>query len=350
MLMQRTMNFPQGAWKTAGAGGRRSAILLVLFSISALSAPAQDLKTQPTPFSVWLDFQKLATPGAARSSFPIWLESFQSQSKKSFDGKVAKTTFRLRFRKLGALNEELLLRIFFDDQVAAHPAVAAWSELGEQLFASKPLGDGLGLPTSESLAIPMRGVDYIDIETPGDGANVTGAFLTSLQTALVKHAVDFDAPAPLADPFQNPPATQTGDDVFLFGRVKATLAAEPVKLSPADAPAVTFDFELDAQPEIAVVSFEILNVDVTAPPLVSVNDHALGASAPLMPDLADPAYQPSVRPMDADVRFHYAGWLKCQKAIPGSALRSGSNQLVIQLNGRSASVAIRAIEVQIKQP
>ena len=109
MLMQRAMNFPQGAWKIAGA--RRCVILFLLFSIFAHSVPAQDLKTQPTPFSVWLDFQKLAAPGAARSSFPIWLESFQSQSKKSFDGKVASTTFRLRFRKLGALNEELLLRI-----------------------------------------------------------------------------------------------------------------------------------------------------------------------------------------------------------------------------------------------
>ncbi len=311
---------------------------------------AQELKTQPTPFTAWLDFQKLAVPGAARPPFPIWLESFQLQQKKTYDGKISKTTFRLRFRKLGDLNQEMLLRIFFDDRANAHPGVTAWTELGQQLFASKPLGAGLGLPTSDSLLVPMRGVDYIDIETPGDGGNVTGAFLSSLQTATVKHAVDFDEPAPFADPFQNEAAAQLGEDAFLFDRVKATLAAEAMKLTPDEEPAVAFDFMLDAQPDIALVTFEILNADVTAPPEIIANEHALGAATPILPDLADPAYRSSIRPLDPDVRVRYAGWLKCQKAIPTSALRAGENRLVIQLDGRSAAVAIRAVEMQLRRP
>ena len=320
---------------------------VIVFVVDALCA--QELKTQPTPFSVTLDFQKLAAPNATRPPFPIWLESFQVQQKKSYEGKITKTTFRIRTRRLGGLNSEMLLRLFFNDTPAAHPAISAWSELGEQLFASKPLGGGLDLPTSESLTIPMQNVDYVDIVTPGDGANVTGAFLSSLQTAPVKYAVDFDAPAMLDDPFENEPAAQPGDDTFLFGRVKATLSADPVKLTP-DAPGVTFEFDLDALPDVAVLSFEILNADVTAPLQISANDHALGGATPILPDLADPAYSSTVHSLDPDVRVRYAGWLKCQKAVPTSALRAGTNRLVIQLDSRSAAVAIRAVEVQLKQP
>src|SRR5207249_1197537 len=161
-----------------------------------------------------------------------WLESVH-QNSKSDHGRATQTTFRLRIRKLAGLNDELMLRLFFDDKQNLNPVVTAWNEIGEQLAASKPLGDGVGLPNSESLAISMSGVDYLDIDTPGDGTNVRGAFLTSLKTSDTKYALDFEPPAEVFDPFQNaPPAQPATDDAYLFGRVKAVLDNTAITLPP----------------------------------------------------------------------------------------------------------------------
>ena len=48
------------------------------------------------------------------------------------------------------------------------------------------------------------------------------------------------------------------------------------------------------------------------------------------------------------MRFRYAGWLRAQKLIPGSALQAGQNTVVIQLHKESGPVAIRAVELQLK--
>ena len=52
--------------------------------------------------------------------------------------------------------------------------------------------------------------------------------------------------------------------------------------------------------------------------------------------------------MRADLTFHYGGWLKCQKIIPGSELRAGANSFTISTAPHTDAVAIRAIEMQLK--
>ena len=194
----------------------------------------------------------------------------------------------------------------------------------------------------------MRDVDYLEIESPGDGSNLRGAFVTTLKEVSTHQALDFSAPSDIEDPFENlAPARSEREDAYLYGRVKATLEAGPVKLGPTD-PAVTFEFELDARPLMAVVAFEILDVDPVYPPEITVNQRPLGAVALHVPDLADPGYEGTVRPLDPDMRFRYAGWLRCQKVIYGTALAAGLNKLVLQLNSHSGPVAIRAVEIQLK--
>jgi len=131
--------------------------------------------------------------------------------------------------------------------------------------------------------------------------------------------------------------------------VKATLDdSAPVLLSSTDGTSCAIGFNLASQPLVAVLTFEILNPDINIPPQVILNNRPLGAAALLLPDLADPAFQGTARPLDSDMQFHYAGWLKCQIILPGSSLPAGQNQLVIQLGDPSGSVAIRAVEVQLK--
>ena len=62
--------------------------------------------------------------------------------------------------------------------------MSAWSEAGKQRFLSPPLGEGIGLPTNESMVIPLEGADYLDVEVPGDGSTIRGAFASSLKEAV----------------------------------------------------------------------------------------------------------------------------------------------------------------------
>jgi hypothetical protein len=322
---------------------------LFLGLVLTSGASAQELKVQATPFSVWLDFKALSAPNARANSFPIWLEKFEIHPAKTADGNIARTTYRIRFREFSGINEELLLRLYFDDLPQALPVVTAWAELGVRVFGSEQIGQGLGLESSQSLVVPMSGVDYLEIVVPGNGSNVRGAFLSTLKSAKTKHALDFDTPATVDDPFENQPGkTPSNDDLFLFGRVKATLEAQAVKLAPQNNYTATIDFELQTQPLLALVTFEILTPDVTAAPEFVSNNQPLGPAALIFPDLADPAYVGAVYSLERDMRFRYTGWIRGQKLLPGSALRAGVNQLSLQMQKSVRPVAIRGIEIQLK--
>lgn len=323
--------------------------LLMLAALVPVLASAQEMRHQPTPFSVWLDFKALASPKPPKVSLPIWLESLQSDAVEGPGGQIARTTFRLRFRPLGELNRDLLLRVLFDDVKGRSPVVTGWTETGTKVFEHGPFGAGLNLPTSASLTLPMLGVSYIDIAVPGDGGNMRGAFLSSLRRGETLYSLDFATPADVNDAFDNLPSIPpAADDSLLFGRVRATIDAGIVTLIPRETIRQTWEFELAAAPLVAVVSFEILNADPLSPLEVVVNDQLLGPAAMRTPDLADPGYLGVYRPLDRGVRFRYAGWLQCQKAIPGAALQQGINKIELRLPGEAGPVAVRSLDLQLK--
>lgn len=323
--------------------------LLLLAVFCPVLAIAQDLRQQVTPFSVWLDFQALASANPPKVSLPIWLESLQSDSVEGTDGTVAKTTFRLHFRQLGALNRDLLLRIFFDDVKGRSPVITGWSTEGVLVFEHGPFGASLNLPTSATLTLSMLGVAYIDIAVPGDGSNIRGSFLSSMRRGETLYALDFATPAEVSDAFDNLPSNPPpSEDSVLFGRVRATIDPGLVTFTPRTATTQIWEFELAADPLLAVLSFEILNADPLSPLEVVVNDQLLGPAAVRTPDLADPGYQGVFRPLDRGIRFRYAGWLQCQKAVPGAALRTGLNKVELRLPAESGPVAVRSLDLQLK--
>ena len=326
----------------------------LLFSAALLGAVATDtfgqsLKEQPTPFSVWLDFPALASTSAKRAALPIWLESVQSETLPAAEGAAEKTLFRLRLRRVGALSNEIQLRLFFEDDPQASPVVTGWTETGIRQYQSPPLGAGVGLPTSEALMLPVAGLDYVDIEVPGNGRTLRGAFLTTLRKSEVRHSLDFDPATPVADAFNNAPTVSPSEnDAYLYGRVKATLEAGVIKLAPAEQSQETLGFEIEAQPLIAVISFEILNADPAYPIQTSINGQTFTPVSPIFPDLADPGYSGTVRPLQRDMRFRYTGWVRAQQVVPGAALQAGLNNLTFRLNRHSEPVAIRSVEIQLK--
>jgi hypothetical protein len=109
-----------------------------------------------------------------------------------------------------------------------------------------------------------------------------------------------------------------------------------------------FEFPLERAPLVALLTFEILNANIAAPPELTVNGTDAGAVSVMVTDLADPALRGAVEAARPDVVYRYGGWLKCQKVIPGSLLTAGSNELLISSPGNPAPVALRAIEMQLK--
>lgn len=328
----------------------RSAAVVVCLALCSTPIFAQTLRRQPTPFSVWIDLREVAAGKMTRAAaLPIWLDSVQFDEKPNNGDPNAPSIFRLHFRRMAHLNAELQLRLFFDDQAGRAPTIKGWSETGLQRFQAGPFGSGLEMPTSESLLISMADLDDIEIAVPGDGHGIRGVFLSTMQKGETHRALDF-APAgtQVEDPFNNLPyGKPEADDAFLYGRVKATLEPGIIKLAPLQR-AESLEFELDQRPLLAVLTFEVLNVDPLAPPEITINRRPLGPVSIHAPDLADPGYVGTVRTLDREMRFRYAGWLRCQKIVPASALDAGLNQLTFQMQKQTGAIAVRAIELQLK--
>jgi hypothetical protein len=308
------------------------------------------LARQPTAFTAWLDF------GRKQRELPIWIERVETQRIKgdAAQEQAAKTVYRVRFRRFAGLVDEVLMRVYFQDTAGQQPELSGWSEIGRQVMESGTLGQGLGLPTCETVSIPMGSVDYVEIEAPGDGGSVRGVLAVALRKTEAKEGMDFGGTAAVTDPFGNGAAAITGtDDVLLFGRVKATLEPGVVAMGPGQSgteggqPA-GFEFPLERAPLVALLTFEILNVDIASPPQLTVNGTDAGDVNVMVTDLADPALTGAIEAARPDAVYRYGGWLKCQKVIPGSLLTAGTNELLISSPGDPAPVALRAVEMQFK--
>jgi hypothetical protein len=328
---------------------RRKNLTLALLGVLLLSdgaARAQGPVEQPTPFSVWLDFQGLTQGVKRKAGLPIWIENVER-----IRANQAATTFRIRLRRLGPLSDELQLRLFFRDHPAAAPNVTGWTETGAQPYESGPLGDGLDVQTSASLLVPAADLDYLDVDVPGDGLNLRGAYLTSLRKDATRRALDF-APAPeLLDPFGAPAPAQPGeDDSLLHGRVRATIDTAPLKLTPPGSIDAIYQFALDAQPIVASATFEVLGANLLEPLSVYLNGHFVGPLHVAFPDLADPGFVGIAAPLERDLRLRYTGWLRGQVMLPASRLAAGPNTLVLRASPDHAPVVLRAVEIQLKHP
>ncbi|MDR3401082.1 MAG: hypothetical protein P4L99_01185 [Chthoniobacter sp.] len=326
-------------------------ILLSLFALLALltagPAAAQDLQQEPTPFTTWLDFRQL-TAGQQLPALPIWLAGVTTDRMADPNGGLV-TMILIRLRDMQDFDQKRMLRLFFDDHAGAAPTVIGLGANGEQKFARGPFGEGLELPTSETILFSPAGIATVQIRVPGDGRNLRGAFLATLQPHTMMKALDFAAPGDLIDVFErNSALPLPANDVSLYGRVKATLDNTTVKLSAGGQQTMTWEFELEAPPLLTMVNFEISNADGQAPLEVTVNDQPLGPVTVSWPDLADPGYLGFVQPLESGMRFRYAGWLRAQKVIPGAMLKTGANRLVLTLPAEGSVVAIRNLALQLK--
>ena len=152
-------------------------------------------------------------------------------------------------------------------------------------------------------------------------------------------------PEPFAATLALHPPAQDSEE---FGTVTASLSADLIRIGSTSSEAVVFEFGLESQPLLALVTFEIASPRIDSPPEVIANGENVGPASLVMPGLADPGYRGEMHAIVSQMQFQYTGWLRAQKIVPASTLHAGTNNVAI-INGRSAATAvIRATQIQLK--
>ena len=307
---------------------------------SAFAAPASG--------NAWIDLRQNAKPGAVQTA-PDWVEAVTFIAGDTQVNPALPSVFRIRLARPGGHARILFFRLFFKDQTSARPEIVAWDESGSQLLRSGTLGAGIDLETSESVMIPMQSMTTIDVEVPGDGNSVRGAYLEWMSSSEMVHPANLGAQDAVAQPFATTlPLHAPAQDAEEFGTVTASLSADSVRIGPTPGEAAIFEFGMEAQPLLALVTFEIASPRIDSPPEIIANGENVGPVSLVMPGLADPGYRGEMHAMVSQMQFQYTGWLRAQKIVPVSALRAGTNNIAI-INGSTAATAvIRATQVQLK--
>jgi hypothetical protein len=315
----------------------------------ALPAPT-DATQQQIPESAWLDLRQNAPQNSKTQNAPVWVEALTLLPTETTErAPMSKSVFRIRVRQPSPDYQVLFFRLFFDDKPDQQPELIAWDESGTHVLRSGTLGAGMNLPSSDSVLIPMTGASSIDIEVPGDGKTVRAAYLDWMTSSEVVHPVNTEHRDVIPEPFSSVPTLHPPpDDVENFGTVTATLAADAIRIDAQNQEGAAFQFPIEAQPLTALLTFEIANPRIDAPPEIYLNGQDIGPASLTLPDLADPAYRGEVQPLSTQMHFNYTGWLRAQKIVPATSLKGGTNDLVVVNGADTGASAIRATQIQLK--
>jgi hypothetical protein len=109
-----------------------------------------------------------------------------------------------------------------------------------------------------------------------------------------------------------------------------------------------FQFGLESQPLMALITFEVSTARVDAPPEIFLNGENLGSVSLTLPELADPAYRGETERLIKPMHFRYTGWLRAQKLVSADSLRVGTNDLLVTAGPGTPVAAIRATQIQLK--
>src|SRR6266478_5267702 len=263
-----------------------------------LTIEAQSKSGVALPQSAWLDLRQNAAAKSNTQSAPDWVEALAMTPAPSTSSAAGKTVFRIRTAHPPGDYQVLFVRLLFDDKAEARPEVVAWDESGTQVVRSGELGSGVGLPSSDSVMIPMNGISTIDIEVPGDGKTVRGAYLDWMASSEVVHPLSAEHRDVIPEPFSSlPPLQSPAQDTERFGTVSASLAPDVIPIGQSLPEGGAFQFGIESQPLLALLTFEVASPQVDAPPEVYLNGEDLGPATLMLPELADPGYRGQAQPL-----------------------------------------------------
>ena len=298
--------------------------------------------------SAWIDLRQHPAAAQRPQSAPDWVEAVNMTSAVGTDG-TPRTVFRIRVSRPKSDYQIIFFRLFFDDNANTRPELVAWDESGTQVMRSGELGSGVGLPSSDSVMIPMRAISTLDVEVPGDGKTIRGAYVDWMTSSEVVHPLNAEHRDVIPEPFSSlPPLHSPEQDQEHFGTVTATLANETIAIGPGAEQAAVFQFGVEAQPLLALLTFEVASPRIDSAPEVYVNGQDVGPATLTLPELADPGYRGQMEAMIKEMKFQYTGWLRAQMLIPVSSLKVGSNDVMVLSGAASPASAIRGTQVQLK--
>jgi hypothetical protein len=303
---------------------------------------------QSTAENAWIDLRQHPSAASRPQSAPSWVEAVNMTSTTGPDG-TPRSVFRIRVGRPAGNFQVVFFRLFFDDNANARPELVAWDESGSQVLRSGELGSGVGLPSSDSVMIPMSGISTLDIEVPGDGKTIRGAFLDWMTSSEVVHPLNAEHRDIIPEPFSSlPPLHSPEQDLENFGTVTATLSRETIPIGSNTQQGAVFQFGIESQPLLVLLTFEVASPRVDSPPEVYVNGEDVGPATLTLPELADPGYRGKMESLLKEMRFQYTGWLRAQKLIPVSNLKVGMNDMIITSGSATSTSAIRGTQVQLK--
>jgi len=309
--------------------------------------PSQSAETAPD--GAWLDLRQNSSTNSKIQAAPSWVESITFSAPNANVEGPKKSVFRIRVTRPNDDCQLLLFRLYFDDLPEAQPELIAWDESGTQLLRSGSLGQKTGLATSSSTVVPMIGVSAIDVEVPGDGRSVRGAYLDWMKMIQVMRPMHAQKQKLMSDPFAAAPPLRTEEeDAEVYGTVTAPLTTATIPIGSSMKDGAAFQFGLESQPLMALLTFEVASPQVEVPPEVYVNGKDVGPATMILPDLADPAYRGLSLSLLQTMQFQYTGWVRAQKIVPASILKAGSNDVIILAGAGTSSSAIRETQIQLK--
>lgn len=339
---------------------RLAVVVIFLFALQRVSAqqalPAEGAQllapsqsAAAAPDSAWLDLRQSNPTHSKIQAAPPWVESISFAPAKTESAAAKKSVFRIRLTRPNDDCQLLLFRLYFDDRPESQPELIAWDESGTQLLRSGPLGQKTGLATSSNTIVPMIGVSTIDVEVPGDGRSVRGAYLDWMKTSQVMRPMHAEEQKLMADPFAAAAPLQAAEeDAEVYGTVNAPLTTETIPIGPSMQSGAAFRFGLETQPLVALLTFEVASPQIEVPPEVYVNGQDVGPATLVLPDLADPAYRGLSLSLLQTMQFQYTGWVRAQKIVPASILKAGSNDVIILAGAGTSASAIRETQIQLK--
>jgi len=314
---------------------------------SQILKPSQSAEAAPD--SAWLDLRQNNPAHSKVQAAPAWVESVTFAPGKDTTDGPAKSVFRIRLTRPNEDCQILLFRLYFDDKPDQQPELIAWDESGTQLLRSGPLGQKTSLATSSTTIVPMIGVTAIDVEVQGDGRSVRGAYLDWMKSSQVMRPMHEEPQTSIPAPFAAAPPLKAGEeDAEVFGTVTAPLTAETIAIGSSLQNGGAFEFGLEAQPLVALLTFEVASPQIDVPPEIYVNGQDVGPASLVLPDLADPAYRGLSLSLLQTMQFQYTGWVRAQKIVPASILKAGTNDVIIIAGAGTSASAIRETQIQLK--
>jgi hypothetical protein len=316
---------------------------------NALHTSTETTQDQLSAEKAWLDLRQISPQNSRPQEAPAWVETVTFSTTQLTNETPSKSVFRIRVTPPSTDYQVLFFRLFFDDKPDQQPQLIAWDESGSHVMRSGALGLGIDLPSSESVLIPMTGASSIDIEVPGDGKSVRAAYLDWMISGAVVHPLNADRRDMIPEPFSSmPPLSSPSQDIEQFGTVTATLAEETIRIGTDIQEGAAFQFGIEAQPLAVLLTFEVVNPRIDAPPEIYLNGQDIGRVSLVLPELADPGYLGQTETLLKGMYFRYTGWLRAQKIVPIANLIVGTNDLIVVNGAGAGNSAIRATQVQLK--